>query len=342
MRQLTYFGTRDLQWRDVAEPRLDSDWAALVEPVAVSTCDMDALVIHGGVKIKSPTAVGHEGVGRVIDVGPSVSMVAVGDLVLIPWKVSCGTCRFCRRGQSGQCESVVPEASFSWGPTPENGGFLSDLVRVPFADAMLRRVPDGADPALVAGVADNITDGWRAVGPGLRDRPGGSVLVVGGGAPGSIGLYAAGIACALGASRVVFASASEDHRRRAEQMGATSVDLGVTKVSDLDRFDITVDALGDRELFPAIVDRTDRAGLFTSTAAVVYAFGEIAVDWYKLYRRSVTISTGWVHTVDMLDAPLQLIADGTFDPSPVTSHLVSFDDVADVLVESFVKVIATR
>jgi alcohol dehydrogenase len=81
------------------------------------------------------------------------------------------------------------------------GGMVSDLVRVPFADAMLVHVPAGVDPMKLASASDNMPDAWRAVGPQLAKEPNASVLVVGGGAR-SIGLYAAGMAVALGASRV--------------------------------------------------------------------------------------------------------------------------------------------
>ena len=76
------------------------------------------------------------------------------------------------------------------------GGFLSDAVRVPFADAMLVPVPEGVDPAAIASLSDNIPDGWRTVAPQLAERPGAPVLICGGAA--AIALYAAAIALALG------------------------------------------------------------------------------------------------------------------------------------------------
>jgi alcohol dehydrogenase len=146
MRQLTYVDTRQLEWREVPEPVIDSPTAALVEPVAVSTCDMDGVVIQGVLRIRKPTAVGHEGVGRVIEVGSGVTSVVPGDLVLLPWKIACGTCRYCVRGHTAQCESVPPEAAYGWHRDPVWGGFLSDLVKVPYADAMLAVVPRTPTP----------------------------------------------------------------------------------------------------------------------------------------------------------------------------------------------------
>jgi hypothetical protein len=70
-------------------------------------------------------------------------------------------------------ETSVPfEAAYGWGPTArEWGGFLADVVAVPWADHMLCPLPEGVDPIAAAGVADNVTDAWRSVGPPLRERP---------------------------------------------------------------------------------------------------------------------------------------------------------------------------
>src|SRR5918999_1606487 len=93
-------------------------------------------------------------------------------------------------------------AAFGFGPSSGAwGGMVADSLRVPFADHMLVRVPDGVDPLRVAAASDNLADAWRAVVPPLRARPGGMVLVLGGGAK-SIGLYAAGLAVAQGAGVV--------------------------------------------------------------------------------------------------------------------------------------------
>lgn len=303
---------------------------------------MDGLVIHGLLRVRQPTAVGHEGIGRVVDVGDAVVSVRPGDLVLLPWKIACGACRYCLRGHTAQCESVPPEAAYGWHREPVWGGFLSDLVKIPYADAMLRSVPADADLVALAGLGDNVTDGWRAVGPPFAARPGGTVLVAGGAAPGSIPLYAAGLAVALGAERTVFVSNDEDHRRRAVKMGSDAIDPADVSFDELGEFDVTVDGSGDPATFVKVLERTGRAGFCTSTAAVVYASGPVPVNMYELYRKSVTLTTGWVHTHALWNEPLDLITSGRFDPLPVNSAVVSFEDVAEALCEPFTKVVALR
>src|SRR6185503_5745343 len=95
-----------------------------------------------------------------------------------------------------------------------------DLVEVPFADAMLVPLPAGVDPAAAASASDNIPDGWRAVAPFLADRPGAPVLVLGGAGGGSVGLYAAAVAVALGSERVDYVDEDPDRLTRAERLGA--------------------------------------------------------------------------------------------------------------------------
>src|SRR5258707_13784398 len=97
------------------------------------------------------------------------------------------------------------------------GGALSDLMKIPYADAMLVAMPDGLAAADVASAADNIPDAWRTVAPQLRNNPGSPVLIVGGG---SIGLYAIQIALACGASQVEYLDDIPDRLRGAADVGA--------------------------------------------------------------------------------------------------------------------------
>ena len=98
------------------------------------------------------------------EVGDAVEAVRAGDLVSVPFQVSCGECETCRRGHTGNCERVERMAMYGLPMGKNYGGFLSDSARVPFADAMLVQVPDGVEPESVASISDNIPDGWRTVG----------------------------------------------------------------------------------------------------------------------------------------------------------------------------------
>lgn len=345
MRQLNYVATRKLEWFDVPRPWLDADDSALVCPYAVSTCDFDAAVIRGDARLRGPVPLGHEGVAIVKEVGDHVARVRPGDHVIVPWKISCGTCIACERGFTAQCERIAPEDAYGWGPTAElRGGFLSDTVLVPFADHMLRPLPPGVDPLAACGVADNISDAWRAVGPQLSARPGGTVLIAGKFGAGSIGLYAAGIAVALGAGRVVYADSDADRLQIAATLGAETfaVEGNALNVPADALYDVTVEAAGDPTYLTALLERTGRAGACTSIAGMLYRTAPVPFPIHDMYRRSIEFRTGWAHTRAIMDEPLELIASGRFDPRPVTTAVVSWDDAATALTEPYIKLIVSR
>jgi alcohol dehydrogenase len=346
MRQLNYIKTRTLEWHDVPAPSLPSDKAALVRPLVVSTCDMDGVVIGGFAPFKGPLPVGHEGVGEVIDVGDAVSRFGPGDRVIIPWKISCGECPKCVAGQTAHCRSVPPEAAYSWGPTArEWGGFLADIVAVPWADHMLCPLPAGVDQVAAAGVSDNITDAWRAVGPPLRARAHGRVLIAGGGGPGSIGLLCAGLAAVLGSGEIVYLDWDPGRRTlAADRFGARAIDTsdGLPEHDLGGDFDVLVDASGNPDALRLILTRTAPDAIVTSTAGAIYAFADIPFPVFSMYRHSVTFHTGWVHTRPLMEEPLALIAQGSFDPRAIETSVVDFDDAPRALAEPFTKlVIAT-
>jgi len=205
VQRLMLEGPATVSWAAAEEPALPGPDTALVRPVAVATCDLDVAVLTGRYPLQGPYPFGHEGVVEVAEVGGQVTGVAPGDLAVLPFQISCGACPPCRRGRTGNCAAHPWMSMYGLGEMGglEWGGLLADLVTVPHADAMLVKLPAGIDPLAVASASDNIPDGWRTVGPQLAADPGAEVLVVAGDAgPHSIGLYAAGLAVALGAARV--------------------------------------------------------------------------------------------------------------------------------------------
>lgn len=220
MRRLMLDGPRSLRWEDCPEPVIEQPWQALIRPVALATCDLDPAVLRGAFPLPGPFPFGHEGVAEVVAVGEEVRTVAVGDRVVVPFQISCGTCVPCVQGRTGNCANHPMMSSYGLGPMGglEWGGLWADLARVPYADAMLVPLPQGIDPVAVASASDNIPDAFRAVGPQLAAAPGAEVLILGGPAASSIGLYAAGLAVALRASRTVYLDT--DPERLAIAVGA--------------------------------------------------------------------------------------------------------------------------
>ena len=329
MRALTYTAPNRLEWTDAREPQLGSDAGAIVRPLAVATCDLDALIISGRTPFPPPFALGHECVAEVVSVGDAVTSLAPGQLVSVPFQISCGGCEQCRRGRTGNCSGVAFMSTYGFGPAVERwGGFLSDLVCVPYADHMLVSVPRGLQPAAVASASDNISDAWRTVGPQLDEEPGASVLVVGGAGPGSIGLYAAALAVALGAKSVLYVDGDASRRAIAEALGADTL---AEPPSRLGPFPITVDSSADPGGLALALRSTAPDGTCTSTG--IY-FGEPpALPLLEMYTKGITFKTGRVHARPAMAQVLELAASGALRPELVTTRVVAWDEAPEALLE---------
>src|SRR2546421_9877625 len=105
MRQLTFVARGRVEFREVAEPALDSEEGAIVRPIASTTCDLDRAIIAGRTPFEGPFAIGHECVAEVVEAG-SRSGVAPGVSVVGPWHPCCTGCRTCRRGLTPHCGRV--------------------------------------------------------------------------------------------------------------------------------------------------------------------------------------------------------------------------------------------
>lgn len=336
MRQLTFVEPGKLEWREADEPRLDGDGEALVRPLAVATCDLDLAIVRGRVPYQEPFPFGHECVAEVTDVGDDVAAVAPGTVVSVPFQISCGECARCRRGQTGNCESVPRLSMYGLPLGPEYGGFLADLVRVPYAEAMLVPIPDGVEPASVASLSDNIVDAWRTVGPQLEADPGAPVLICGG--AGSIAAYATEIALALGAERVDFAGGRPEHRELAGRLGATLVDEEFPE--RLGPYPITVDASADEAGLACALRSTAPDG--TCTSIGIYFQPQTPVPLLEMFTKGLNFYTGRPHARTVMPSALELVADGRFHPARVTAETAAWDDAPEAVAGHGAKLVISR
>jgi threonine dehydrogenase-like Zn-dependent dehydrogenase len=343
VRQLEITGARAVRWSEATAPDLQGDGEALVRPLAVAMCDLDAVFLSGVIPVGEPFPLGHECVGEVIEIGDAVRTVVPGDVVVVPFQISCGRCPACTVGRTGSCRTVPRGSAYGMQPLGGPwGGALADMLRVPFADGMLVPLGDDLDPVAVASVADNVPDGYRAVATPLAHTPGGEVLVVGGWAR-SVGLYAAACAKALGAERVVYADADPGRLERAAALGAEPVVVPVGDSDTLDwpakfgRFPVTVDASGDHGGLHAALRSTAADGTCTSVA--IYFEPATPVPLLEMYTRGCTLHAGRCHARALIPEVLALIAARRLDPALVTSAVVGFDEAEAALADPPTKLI---
>ena len=310
--------------RTVTTPR-----QALVRPLLVACCDLDVAVARGAAPLPPGYAVGHEGLAEVVAVGDDVSGVQVGDRVVVPFQISCGDCRECRRGVTGSCGSVPLMAMYGLGPLAglDGGGFMSDLVLVPYADAMLIPVPADVDPVAVASLSDNIPDGWRTIGPfsaelAALDPADRRVLVIG---RQSIGLYAAAFAAALGC-HVDYVDTNSHRLATAEKLGAVVHDVAKPDKS-WEPYPVTVHTSADASLLAATLRATWPDGVCTDTG--IYYQPAVEMPLLPMYTRGVRFVTGRVSARAVIPEILKLLSTGC-DLSPVVERVVEWDDAPSV------------
>ncbi len=132
MKALYYRGSAGgLEWRDDPSPRIEARSDALVRPIAVSTCDLDQAIVHTTVPgAEQPFAIGHEGVGEVVEVGAGIGSVRPGDLVVIPYHLSCGACDRSGRIAPTQVQTAVLPFDTAVEALP-TAGFKPVFVREP-------------------------------------------------------------------------------------------------------------------------------------------------------------------------------------------------------------------
>jgi threonine dehydrogenase-like Zn-dependent dehydrogenase len=338
MNQLTLVETGRVEWIEVPEPALQGARDALVRPLAVALCDLDQRMINGEAPAGTPVALGHEFVAEVVDVGDEVTSLRVGDRVIVPFQVSCGECERCRRGRTGDCTTVPRLSMYGFGQLGGDwGGALSDVVRIPFAEAMLVPLPEALEPAAVASVSDNVPDGWRTVAPQLERRPGAEVLVVGGGAR-SIALYAVDVAHALGAGRVVYVDSDEERLRLAQSLGAEPVEGPLPHRAG--QFPITVDASGTREGLASAIRSTEPGGACTSVG-ILYE-PETPLPLLEMYTNGIEFTIGRVMARATIPALLELAVAGRIHPERITSAVAAWADAPAAVMEPQTKLVIAR
>ncbi|KPF80317.1 hypothetical protein IP88_00645 [alpha proteobacterium AAP81b] len=335
MQALFFLEAGRFEWREVAAPVLAADTDAIVRPLAVARCDLDLYIATGVVPFRGPFAFGHESVGEVVAAGDAAGVMP-GDRVVVPFQLSCGVCASCRRGFTGSCESFPPLANYGLGGAPRTdyGGALADLMHVRFADHMLVKLPAGVDPIAAASACDNIADGWRGVAPQLGQRPGASVLVVGGLAQ-SVGLYAAGAAVAQGAGRVLYLDDDADRRARAAAMGAEVAAFSEREPKE--SFDIVVEAAGSAAGIGFAMRSAGRNAIVTSVA--IHLAATTPVPLRDAYYKGVTLVSARVDSRAHLPGVLDCLACGRLHPEHVTHRIVDRSEAGEAMTDPGPKLI---
>ncbi len=284
MRAMTYRGPYNVRAEEKADPRLEHPNDAIIRVTRAAICGSDLHLYHGMMPdTRVGSTFGHEFVGVVESVGSSVEHLAVGDRVMVPFHISCGTCYFCARGLFSNCHNVNPNATAVggiFGYSHTCGGYdggQAELVRVPFADVGPQRIPDDIDEDDALLMTDALATGY--FGAQLADITEGQTVVVFGAGP--VGLFAARSAWLMGAGRVIVVDHLEYRLAKAREFAyAETINFG--EVDDIVlRLKLETDGLGADTVIDAVGAEADGNLTQHITAAKLKLQGgsPVALNW---------------------------------------------------------------
>lgn len=337
MRQLCFAEPDRAQWREVPDARLHGALESIIEPLVIGRCDLDVAFMRGVLPMKPGAALGHEVIGTVVEVGSAVRRFVPGQIVVVAAQISCGTCINCVRGFTGRCSSVPFAASYGMGREGGYGGAAADLVRVPFADAMLFALPAMADPVQWIGFADMAQDAWRAVGPQLAQRPGARVLILGG-EPAVIGIYAAGLAVALGAGAVDYYDDNALRLGEAARYGAQAIERGKGEPSGV--YEIVVDCCSEPTSLAEAVRYVEPEGYITSITAHLGA--GTSIPMLEAYHKGIHLHAGRPNVRASMEHCCAICLSEKFNLGTIQTHLFSFDDAPAAWASTELRAVAVR
>ena len=201
---------------------------AILKVVTTNICGSDQHMVRGRTTAPEGLVLGHEITGEVVEVGPGVEFVKVGDLCSVPFNIACGRCKNCKEGKTGICLNVNPDRPGSAYGYVDMGGWVggqADYVLVPYADWNLLVFPDKAqalekitDLTMLSDIFPTGFHGAYTAGT----KTGSTVYVAG---AGPVGIAAAVSAQLLGASVVIVGDLNEDRLAQARRIGCETVDV---------------------------------------------------------------------------------------------------------------------
>jgi threonine dehydrogenase-like Zn-dependent dehydrogenase len=214
MKANCWIGKKHVRVEEVPDPKILNRRDCIVRVTSTAICGSDLHLFNGLIPtMESGDVVGHEFMGEVMEVGPEVKNLKVGDRVVVPFPIACGHCQSCERKDFALCENSNPNAWMAeklWGHSPAGlfgyshmlGGFAggqAEYVRVPFADVGPLKVPSGMEDEQVLFLSDILPTGY--MGAEMCNIQRGDVIAVWGAGP--VGQFAMKSARLLGAERVI-------------------------------------------------------------------------------------------------------------------------------------------
>lgn len=370
MRALCWTGVNRLSVETVDDPGLVNPHDAIVEVSVSTTCGSDLHFLSGYLPgMREGDVIGHEFMGRVVEVGSDVASTTVGTRVVVPSFIACNNCWYCNNGEYSLCDTTNPNADLQrpllgyptggiYGYTHPFGGYQgshAQYIRIPFADQNCFTVPDGVTDEQALFVSDALPTGF--MGADFCDiSPGDTVAVWG---SGGVGMMAAASARILGAGRVIVIDRLADRLQRARtHVQAETIDYtAVDSVPDALREmtggrgpDAVIEAVGMEghgtgvqqvydKAKQALHLETDRATALRESIYTVRKGGTVSVlgvygltDKFPMgmiMNKGLTMRSAQQHGQRYVPRLLEHIERGDLDPTFLITHDMPLEDSPD-------------
>ena len=321
----TYVSKGNFQLMEKPEPVLQNERDAIVRVTLASICTSDLHIKHGSVPRAVPgITVGHEMVGVVEQVGSGVKNILPGDRVAVNVETFCGECFFCRHGWVNNCTD--PDGGWALGCRIDGG--QAPLVRVPYADQGLTRIPDSVTDRQALFVGDILATGFWAVR--ISDiGPDDTVLILGAGPTGICTL-----ACALlkHPKNIIVCEKDPDRRAFVRDHYPEVLTVGPEEVADLVRntsehggADVVLEVAGVPETFRLAWECARPNAVVT---VVALYDGPQTLPLPDMYGKNLTFKTGGVDGCDCAEI-LRLIEEGRIDTTPLITHTFPLERIEE-------------
>lgn len=358
MKAVCWAGKKKMEVQTVDDPKILNPRDCIVKVTATAICGSDIHLYDGFVQtLKEGDILGHEFMGEVVEVGPMVKKLKVGDRVVVPFTISCGACTHCLRQQWSACDNTNPNAGIAealmgyspagmFGYAHMTGGYAggqAQYVRVPFADVGPLKIESNLPDEKVLFLSDIFPTGYMAA-ENCEIMPGQSTVAVWGCGP--VGQFAIRSAQLLGAAKVIAIDDVPERLAMAEAAGAVTIQAGDEVMEELKEHtggrgpDACIDAVG-MEAHGSAYDsvkqtlrmETDRPFALRQAMRCVRKAGVLSVPGVYVgfldkvpfgaaMNKGVTFRMGQTHMHRYMKPLLDLVEEGRIDPSFVITHRV--------------------
>ena len=360
MRAVCWQGTHDVQVETVPDPKILNPRDAIIKVTMTAICGSDLHLYNGlNPTMKKGDILGHEFMGEVVELGSSVKNIQLGDRVVVPFPISCGSCFFCSRSFSSLCDNSIPSATLVekvlgyapsglFGYSHITGGYAggqAEYVRVPFADVGLFKIPEGLTDEQVVFLSDIFPTGYMGA-ENCQIQLGDTVAIWG---CGPVGQFAIRSAYLLGADRVIAIDRVPERLQMAKQGGAEILnyedfDIGeaLKEMTGGRGPDSVMDSVGTEahgsglegfydQVMQAVKLETDSPSVLRQAIVACRKGGTVSVPGVytglvdkipmgAFMNKGLTMKTGQTNVHRYLHKLLDRIQKGDIDPSFVITH----------------------